>query len=124
MQHLSRAPEERGTQGEVMYRQMAHRVQFTMSVPATVRNEGKWYYSSCPVLDVHSQGRTDKEAIDNLVEALQLFVETCFEQGTLGQVLREQGFEPARDGDEQPAGRMVEVPLALIARQNAETHVY
>ena len=107
-----------------MYSQITQRVQFTMSLPMAVRHEGMWYYSSCPVLDVHSQGVTEQEATDNLVEALQLFLETAFEQGTLQEVLRQQGFEPARDGDATPAGRTVEVPLALIARRYAENLAY
>jgi predicted RNase H-like HicB family nuclease len=102
---------------------MANVVRFNMSVPASVRRDGEWFHSSCPVLDVHSQGRTEDEALTNLVEALQLFVETCYEQGTLEQVLRAQGFVPGHDGD-LVSERMVEVPLSLIARQHAEAHAY
>lgn len=91
-----------------------------MSVPVSVRKEGKWFYSSCEMLDVHSQGKNEKEAISNVIEALQLFVETCYEQGTLGDVLRELGFVPEHDAENATDERMVEVPLSLIARQHAE----
>jgi len=104
-----------------MYRYMAHTVVgFNMRVPVRVRREGEWYYSSCDVLDVHSQGRTDREAVHNLIEALQLFVETCYEQGSLEQVLREQGFVPGHGEEEPRDERMVEVPLSLVARRHAE----
>jgi predicted RNase H-like HicB family nuclease len=96
-----------------------------MSVPVSARKEGKWFYSSCEVLDVHSQGKTEKEAIINLIEALQLFLETCYEEGTyeegtFEQVLREQGLVPARGAENAADARMVEVPLSLVARQHAE----
>lgn len=99
-------------------------VRFTMSVPIRVRKEGKWFYSSCEVLDVHSQGKTKKEATNNLIEALQLFLETCYEEGTFEQVLRERGFAPDRDAENAADERMVEVPLSLIARQHAEALSY
>lgn len=108
-----------------MYRNMATQVvRFNMSVPAIVRKEGKWFYSSCPSLDVHSQGKTEKEALKNLVEALQLFVETCYEQGTFEQMLREQGFVPGQETKGAQAKRMVNVPLPLVTRQNAEALAY
>jgi predicted RNase H-like HicB family nuclease len=96
---------------------------FTMKVPATVRHEGKWFFSSCRVLDVHSQGTTQQEALDNLVEALQLFIETCYEHGTLEQMLRSQGFVPGRD-EESEDECLVEVPLYLTARKHAEARAY
>ena len=102
---------------------MVKKVIFSMRVPATVRQEGEWFYSSCEPFDVHSQGHSENEALANLIEALQLFVETCYEQGSLEQVLREQGFVPGGN-EEQSDERMVEVPLPLIARRNAETRAH
>ena len=63
--------------------------------PAKIRKKGKWYVSSCPSLDVHSQGHTKEEARRNLVDALVFFFESCFERGTLEEVLRHAGFVPA-----------------------------
>jgi len=42
---------------------------------AIVHKEGKWYVSLCPELDVASQGKTIEEAIRNLQEAVELFLE-------------------------------------------------
>ena len=95
-------------------------VRFSMNVPAVVRKDGNWFYSSCPILDVHSQGKTEKEALKNLVEALQLFAETCYEQGTFEQMLREQGFVPGHDAKVQQDERTVNVPLPLVVRRHAE----
>ena len=42
---------------------------------ATVWREGKWFVAQCIDVDVASQGRTEKEALDNLREALELHFE-------------------------------------------------
>ena len=67
---------------------------FNVELPAQVKREGKWYISCCPILDVCSQGETKEKALNNLIEALRLFLISCFERGTLDEVLRECGFEP------------------------------
>ncbi len=61
-------------------------------LPARVRKKGKWFISSCPRLDVHSQGRTKDEAERNLVDALTSFFISCYERGTLDFVLHDAGF--------------------------------
>lgn len=63
-------------------------------LPAKTRKKGKWYVSSCPSLDVHSQGHTREEARQNLIDALVFFLESCFARGTLEEVLRAAGFTP------------------------------
>ncbi len=47
--------------------------QFT----ALIEREGDAYIALCPELDVASQGSTIEEARANLVEALELFLETA-----------------------------------------------
>ena len=63
-----------------------------LRLPARIRKKGKWYISSCDVLDVHSQGHTRAEAERNLRDALESFFVSCHERGTLDEVLRESGF--------------------------------
>ena len=58
-------------------------IEFRIKVPCEVHLEEGYYISSCPPLDVFSQGGTEQEAIDNLAEALGLFLEGCYENGTL-----------------------------------------
>ncbi len=50
--------------------------------------------ASCPLLDVWTQGRGLEEAKKNIAEALNLFVISCLERGTLEAVLKECGFAP------------------------------
>lgn len=44
---------------------------------AIIEREGTGYVSSCPELDIASQGESVEEARDNLREALELFCETA-----------------------------------------------
>ncbi len=73
------------------------RIAMEFRVPARIRKKGKWFISSCPLLDVHSQGRTRDEAERNLVDALASFLISCYERGTLDDVLREAGFVPVAE---------------------------
>lgn len=68
-------------------------VTFSMKLPGVVKKSGRYYISSCPILDVHSQGETQKKALENLKEALRLFLMSCVERGTLDEVLRACGFK-------------------------------
>ena len=71
-------------------------VTFTIRLPMAIKKRRKWYLASCPILDVHSQGETEEQAKNNLIEALGLFLVSCFERGTLDQLLKECGFTPIR----------------------------
>ncbi len=57
---------------------------------AEVWREDDVYVAHWPTLDVYSQGDTSEEAAENLAEAIQLFVASCVERGTLGAVIDEQ----------------------------------
>lgn len=52
---------------------MATQKQFT----AVIEREGDGYVSLCPELDVASQGDSIEQARQNLVEAVELFLETA-----------------------------------------------
>jgi predicted RNase H-like HicB family nuclease len=69
------------------------RVLFEVKVPVRIKKKAKVYISSCPVLDIQSQGYTEREAKKNLVEAIKMFIEICFENGTLDTVLKQCGFQ-------------------------------
>jgi len=73
-------------------KEIYNQIGFSARLPFVVKKRQKWYLSSCPLLDVHSQGPTREEAIDNLKEALSLFLTSCFERGTLDKVLKQCGF--------------------------------
>jgi predicted RNase H-like HicB family nuclease len=63
-------------------------INFTIQV----WKEGKMYVSHAKELEVCSCGRTIKEAKKNLIEAVECFLETAEEMGTLEQILEEAGF--------------------------------
>lgn len=86
-------------------------------LPFTIKKRKNWFVSSCPILDVHSQGETKDKAIENLIEALSLFFSTCIEMGTLEKVLRECGFVYANISKKltnEVRNNYIEVPIPLI----------
>ena len=52
-------------------------MQQTHQVTALIEGEGDGYVALCPELDIASQGDTIEEARRNLIEALELFLETA-----------------------------------------------
>ena len=68
-------------------------VILNMQLPAQIKKKKKWYVARCPVLDVYAQGETQKKALNNLIEALRLFLVSCIERGTLDEVLKSCGFK-------------------------------
>jgi predicted RNase H-like HicB family nuclease len=72
------------------------RIRVLFELPYEVKEDDEWYVASCRDLDVHSQGKTRKQAIANLREALILFLTSALERGVLDQVLKEAGYSPRR----------------------------
>lgn len=99
-------------------------ISIEFELPAKIRKKGGWFISSCPLLDVFSQGRTRIEAERNLVDALASFLTSCYERGTLDAVLRESGVVPANGKSRRPAGKKgaaaVRVPLEMAVRARAK----
>lgn len=91
------------------------RIEFRFKLPYEVYQEGGYYISSCPPLDVLSQGDTEQEAIDNLEEALGLFLEGCYENGTLEAVLKENGFRKVTSRPPEIGMPLLDVPVYLAA---------
>ena len=78
------------------------------------------YVSHCNPLDVCSQGHTEEEAATNLNEAIQIFLSTCYEMGTLNDVLKECGLMPLSEhNNEQPHGGM-EMSCPVVLQQSPE----
>src|SRR3972149_1828415 len=72
------------------------KAEFTIKLPVDVKRKAKVYVSRCSVLDLYSQGETEDEARENIIEAIRLFIVSCFEKGTLDSVLKECGFKPIK----------------------------
>ena len=57
-----------------------------------VKHEDKGYSVICSELNVASQGETFEEAIDSIKEAVELYIESAEEVGTLDEVLERLGL--------------------------------
>ena len=91
------------------------RITFQLSVPVDVRPDDVGYIADCPALEVCSQGDTEQDALENLNEALRLFIESCYLRGTLEQVLKDCGFKPDADPVPLEDVHMAHIPLPLVA---------
>lgn len=93
---------------------------FTLLLPAVFHEEGDWVVACFPNLDVSSQGRTREEAAGNLIEAAQLFLESCFERNVLDEVLKDCGFAitHGRPQSVPAGGDHLTVPVELLAARN------
>jgi len=85
----------------------------TFRLPYRVAREDDVWVAVCEALDVSSQGSDRTEAGEMLAEALQLFLEACFEDGNLDAVLRDRGFQAAAAEEEH--GDYLDVPMSLVA---------
>ena len=101
-------------------------LRFEFKLPAKISKKGAWFISWCPLLDVYSQGKSKKAALNNLEDALKLFIESCYQRGVLAQVLNDSGFNPVGDQEELPDHdqEYVNVPLSLLSRRHAETRAH
>jgi predicted RNase H-like HicB family nuclease len=55
--------------------QLRQEVLMTRQLTASISKEGKWFVAQCLEVDVASQGKTEKQALKNLQEALELYLE-------------------------------------------------
>ena len=87
-----------------------------------IRKERDWYIAECLDLPVVTQGATDSEAIANLIEATQLFIESCIERGTLEQVLLNHNWRPALHPPQEfaPGTFALPVPLPQVVQRHLE----
>lgn len=44
-------------------------------LPIVIAKEGKWYVATCPILDIATQGRTEKEVKENMSDLLNEYSE-------------------------------------------------
>ncbi|MCL5670609.1 MAG: type II toxin-antitoxin system HicB family antitoxin [Acidobacteria bacterium] len=70
-----------------------------------VFKEGTRYVAYVPELDVSSRGATDEEARKNIRDAVEGFIETSADMGTLEEILEEAGY--VREGATWQAPELV-----------------
>jgi predicted RNase H-like HicB family nuclease len=97
------------------------KVQFEFSLPARISRQDGYFVGCFPHLDVVSQGRSIEEARANLIEAAQLFIESCYARNVLDEVMKSCGFQPAQEGEQDalPDMEQLVVPFELLARRGA-----
>lgn len=93
--------------------------EFVAKLPYTLKKRKKHVLASCPILDVHSQGETEKKAKANLQEALSLFLISCIERDTLDVVLKDCGFKAASAKIKFSPQSYVEVPIPFLPYSSA-----
>jgi predicted RNase H-like HicB family nuclease len=42
--------------------------------PVVISREGRWFVASCPVLDIATQGKTEKEVKENIAELIDEYL--------------------------------------------------
>ena len=42
--------------------------------PVVISSEGKWFVASCPILDIATQGRTEKKVRENIAELIDEYL--------------------------------------------------
>jgi predicted RNase H-like HicB family nuclease len=47
----------------------------SLKLSITIHKDGRWYVAYCPELGVTSQGKNIEEAQENLLEAIELYIE-------------------------------------------------
>lgn len=85
------------------------------NVPIIFFEEGDIIIAHCVPLDVSSCGHDLEEARRNVREAIELFLETCDQMGTLNEVMEESGF--VRDGENWIPPAVLQVDSLDIASQ-------
>lgn len=87
-----------------------------------IAKEGGTFIAYAPELDISSCGHTLMEAEKNLQEAVQLFIETAREHGTLEEILEESGFIKKHDsileGPEIVSRNSMQFPLPALVASN------
>jgi len=63
-----------------------------IAVEIVVTKEGNQYSSWCPELDIASCGNSPEEAVKNLGDALELYLDTLEQEGERKQIFKERGL--------------------------------
>ena len=65
---------------------------YAVKLSLQIRRDDRDWVAWCPVIDVATQARTKRRALDGLIEAVELWFESCISRGVLGRALQESGF--------------------------------
>ncbi len=88
--------------------------QFDIEYTVNIWREGTQFVAHAMPLDVMSSGQTPEEARNALDEAVQLFLATATEIGTLEEILLEAGYEVNADRWDSPLWVATERHFATV----------
>lgn len=72
---------------------------YSVRLRAVYRRDGRSWIAAAPALQVGTQERTKKAALQGLREAVEAWFESCVSRGVLDQALREVGFKKMAPGE-------------------------
>ena len=86
-------------------------VAISVKLEVAARRDGRDWLVWCLPIDVMTQGRTKKQALASLKEAVELWFESCIKRGVLDKALQEAGFSkaPLAPGEDAKAFNFVHV---------------
>lgn len=58
--------------------------------------EGKWHFAECPELDLIDQGRTMRDAVENLTQMICETLVAAIENGKMTDMMQTLGFEEVK----------------------------
>ena len=99
------------------------KIEFSVKIPYEVEtDEDGIIVSFCAPLDIYSQGDTEEEAINNLTEAIQLFITDCYDRSTLDGVFTALGFvrREVQQKNDDDRFKFLDVPLTLLAMKGQD----
>lgn len=98
------------------------KIEMKLQLPIEFIKRKNWYAAISPVFDVASQGETQAKAKKNLIEALNVFLTTCVEHGTLDAVMKECGFKPfnARKVTRVHKSEYIKIPIHLLSSDRCQ----
>ena len=92
-------------------------------IPKITKSRG-WYIASCKEIDVHSQGKTERQARANLKDAVSLFIQSCVSRGVFREAMILHKFDErpyaTPSTGEKPV--TVEVPIHMLFEQENQGH--
>lgn len=103
-------------------------ITFDAPITFNVKKDEVGFVSHCPEFDIYSQGDTEESAKKNLKEAIFLFFQSCYDRGTLLDVLKDCGYElcseikPLKKTTIKPLQQRNKVKIPLNHFPHAETH--
>jgi len=101
------------------------KVFFELTLPIKIKKEEGIFISCCPVLDIYSQGETEAESRKNIIEAIRLFITSCFERGTLDAALKECGFTITKKAHAIPKDhKFIKVPIPFHVTSGCQTECH